>query len=908
MIASSTSTPRVRLARLLALAPLLLALHPALLEAQSEAASPRSATARPVAQAAPAPEGITLDGHLDEEAWGTAEPITDFTQNDPEEGRPVSQPTEVRILYDADALYVGARLLDSEPIASRLGRRDAWLRDSDWFSIALDSYDDNLTAYRFMVNPAGVRSDEVLSASSFRGDDSWDPVWEVETAVSDSGWTVEMRIPFSQLRFSAEATQVWGIQLERTIARRQEEAVFAFTPKAERGGIAAYGRLVGLRDLHRGRGLELMPYAVGRAELVPVDRPADAPFEDPYRDGADFFGSMGLDLKYRLASNLTLDATVNPDFGQVEVDPAVVNLSAFETRFDERRPFFVEGSDIFRFGGGGGFGGGGFGAGTNLLYSRRIGGSPRWSEPAEALYTETPDAATILGAAKLTGRTAGGWTVGLLEAVTGEERGRFITAEGARGEEVVAPLSNYLAARAQKNLRQGRTVVGGIATAVNRDVAETPLAARMRASAYTGGLDFRHEWAERAWALSGYVAGSRIAGDADAIARAQTSSARYFHRPDATHVTFDSTASSLAGYTANLELSKQAGLHWRGSAELSATSPGFEVNDLGFQRDADRLEAELSVRYVESRPGPVLRDWSVSVGPDATWNFGGDYLGTGVSTHLRGELLSYWRGELRFSRDFPGLDDRLTRGGPLARELARNRLSAQVNSDSRKPWTLRADVTTDWDAAGGDELELQLDLELRPSAAVSISIGPEWSRERSTAQYLGSIDDTLATATFGARYLFAALDQTTLSFDTRLNVTFRPGLTLQVFAQPFLASGAFDGVKELRAPETFSFLRYGEDIGTVVRDGDDLVVDPDGPGPAEPFRLADEDFARRSLRGNAVLRWEWRPGSTLYLVWQQTRASSEHFESLALGRDARALFRAPADNLFVVKVSYWFSP
>ncbi|HEX7091744.1 MAG TPA: DUF5916 domain-containing protein, partial [Longimicrobiales bacterium] len=664
----------------------------------------------PSVRAVRAAGAITVDGRLTEPAWQAATPITAFTQVEPDEGRPVSQPTEVRILYDRDALYVGAMLHDSVGVASRLGRRDAYMEDSDWFSIALDTHHDHLTAVRLMVNPAGVRSDETLAGGDEDGgDESWDPVWEARTAVMADGWSVEMRIPFSQLRFATAAEQVWGMQLERTIARRQEEAVFAFTPRSERGGVARYGHLTGIRGIDRGRGLELLPYSVARAEYAPTAGDDDAPFADPYRDGADYFASLGLDLKYRLASNLTLDATINPDFGQVEVDPAVVNLTAFETQFDEKRPFFVEGSDIFDFGGG-----------TELVYSRRIGGAPRWSPPDAALYESVPDAATILGAAKLTGRTAG-WTIGVIEAVTAEEAGRYITPAGEEVEEVAAPLTSWFAGRIERNLREGRTTVGGLATAVNRRLGGLPLAQRLRASAYAGGIDFRHEWADRAWSVSGHIAASRIAGEPEAIAAAQTSSARYFQRPDADHLRFDPAATTLTGYDASIELSKESGLHWRGDLELSVRSPGFEVNDLGFQQDADRIEAEGSLRYVEQRPGRVFREWSIELGQGAEWNHGRDFLGGSLSLEAEGELLSYWDGELSVSRDFAGLDDRLTRGGPLTRSVARTGVFARVESDSRRAWTIEADVSYERDAAGGDELAVELGVSLRPSDALSFS-------------------------------------------------------------------------------------------------------------------------------------------------------------------------------------------
>jgi hypothetical protein len=873
---------------------------------------------------------ISLDGALDEGVWQAAIPITAFTQLDPFEGEPASEGTEVRVLYDDEALYIGALLHDRSEISTRLGRRDAWLQDSDWFTVSLDSYDDNRTAYRFQVNPSAVRSDEVLSGGQDRhGDDSWDPVWEAATSQSESGWSAELRIPFSQLRFRRSTEQVWGVQFTREIARNREQAVFSFTPKDERAGIARYGHLVGIRDIQQSGRLELLPYALGRAEYMAVEQSSSVDFANPYQDGSEYVPGAGLDLKYRLSSNLTLDAALNPDFGQVEVDPAVVNLTAFETRFQEKRPFFVEGADIFSFGEGGGrggfgppgggggfggFGGGGFGGPggpggpTQLLYSRRIGRPPQRDLPDEAVYEDMPESSTILGAAKLTGRTAGGWSVGILEAVTARELADYVDESFQKHQAEVAPLTNFFVGRLRRDFRDGQSAFGGIATAVNRDLGDPETASELRSSAYAGGLDFLHEWADREWSLSGYVAASRIAGDAEVMEDAQTSSARYFQRADADHLELDPEAASLTGYTARVELSKQAGLHWRGNLELSATSPGFEVNDLGFQRDADRRNAELRVEYQENRPGETFRRWEVSASPEASWNYGGDRLESSISLGARGTFLNYWDINGNFEWSFAGLDDRLTRGGPLARSVERKRISLGSSSDFSKPYSGRFSARHEWDEAGGHQTSVSLNLAIKPTSTWDLSLGPRISFEHAAAQYVETVDDPLATETFGARYVFADLNQTTLSMETRLNVTFRPGLTLEIFAQPFLAGGDYGTLKELRAPRTFDFDRYGEDVGFVAEENGEFLIDPDGDGPAGAFTIENEDFNRVSLRGTGVLRWEWRPGSTLFLVWQQSRSDSYEDGDFRFRRDAEAMFRAEPENVFMFKVSYWINP
>ncbi len=861
---------------------------------------------------------LNLDGLLDEAGWKQAIPVTVFTQLDPLEGEAPTEETQVYILYDDQALYVGAILSDRSPVSTRLGRRDGFLMDTDWLTISLDSYNDHRTGFKFEINPSGVRGDEALTGGQDRrGDSSWDPVWEAATNVTEDGWTAELRIPFSQLRFAKAEVQEWGIQITRDIARNREKQLFSFTPKEEAGGIARYGHLEGIRNLPPPKGLELLPYIQSRAEFFPISQDTEIGFDNPFRDGSDFFYGAGFDLKYRLSSNLTLGATINPDFGQVEVDPAVVNLTAFETRYDEKRPFFVEGAGIFSFGEGGGggggggmmrmFGGGGGGGGdTQLFYSRRIGARPPGDVPWDAVYEDVPDATTILGAGKLTGQTANGWSVGLMEAITGREMGGYIDDLGLSQEAEVSPLTNFLVGRVRKDMREGQSALGAIATAVNRDLGGTDLETELRSSAYSGGLDLFNEWGNRVWALSAQLAGGRIAGDPNAIGDAQTSSARYYQRPDADHLDFDPDATSLTGYTGSFEVQKQAGLHWRGDVEFSMTSPGFEVNDLGYQRDADRRNASARVQYQESRPGDLFRRWDVSADPSVKWNFNGDRLDSKVSLRANFTFMNYWSSRFSYEGVFESMDDRLTRGGPLALKPSGHQVSFNQTTDFSKPLTGFANVTYRWDDAGSDRTSYFAMLSIKTSSTWELSLGPRLSLNNSVAQYVGDEDDAEATNTYGARYLFSELEQTTLSMDTRLNVTFTPDLTLELYAQPFIASGDYGALKEFASPGTFDFNTYGVDVGTVTLDEDgDALIDPDGEGPAESFTVSNRDFNTVSLRGTGVLRWEWRPGSTLFFVWQQNRSQREDYGDFDLSRDAGNLFEGDSYNVFMVKATYW---
>lgn len=870
---------------------------------------------------------VKIDARLDEAVWRTAAPVSQFTQLEPSEGEPASEQTVVRLLYDDVAIYVGARLTDSGEISSRLGRRDSNLFDSDWFSISFDGYHDHLSASRFSVNPAGVVGDEIMTGSNtFGGDATWDPVWEAKVAVDSGGWTVEMRIPLSQLRFSRLAQQEWGVQIERRIARKNEYALFAFTPRLERGGVARYGHLDGLQDISAGsHKLEILPYSLGKADYrTPFQNPAVG-FGNPYRDGSTPSIGFGVDLKFRPTSNATINATANPDFGQVEVDPAVINLTAFETRFQEKRPFFVEGSDLFRFGGGdmfgpGGGGGGGGGGGapgggpSSILYSRRIGRQPQVSVPSVA-YSDIPDASTIVGALKLTTRTASGWSVGLIEAVTQREDARLTHDDRSEQTAEVEPLTNYLAGRVRRDFRSGQSTLGAIATAVNRRFDSDRSRERLHSAGYVGGFDFRHDWAERNWSLNGYVAGSHVRGSSASLIATQRSSARYFQRPDADYLGVDSLAGELSGYAARVDIGKRAGT-WRGNVALSTTSPAYEINDLGFQTSADRTTLDLNLNYEQVRPGRVFRRWNLRLSPDLRWNYGWDRVGTGLGAGGGGQFVNFWNFGFNVTRDFGTLDDRLTRGGVMARTSPGVSGFAFLSTDNRRPYTVRGSVSGSRTEADDWRTSINLNFGLRPGSNIDVQAGPNFSRGRSISQYLQSLGDALATATYGRRYIFGDLTQTQVSLETRLNVTFRPNLSLEVYAQPLLSSGDYTLFKELRAPRTLDFNVLGSGNSQLTRDsGGVYVADPDGSGPAPAFSFNDPDFDVRSLRGSAVLRWEWRPGSTIFFVWQQNRSSrlggmsgGDGIGTFSLRPDFSDLMGLKPDNIFIVKATYWFNP
>jgi hypothetical protein len=844
---------------------------------------------------------ITIDGRLDESDWQKASPAKDFLQRDPDEGKPATEATEVRILYDDDAVYVGARMFDSEPskIARRLTRRDGDTDGiADWIIVAFDPHHDHLTGSTFSVTAAGSVGDGVLFNDS--GDDeTWDGVWDAAVSIDDTGWIAEMRIPFSQLRFSAADRHVWGMHAVRMIQRKNEESWWAFVPKKEDAVVSRMGELDALDGIRTRRHLELLPYATARSEFDGTARPGD-----PFNDGRTGRAGAGLDVKWGLTSNMTLDATVNPDFGQVEVDPAVVNLTAFETFYEEKRPFFIEGSQAFsRFGRNGASGFMGFNR-TNptLFYSRRIGRAPQGAAPGR--YVDTPSATTILGAAKLTGKTSRGWTVNFVDAVTGRELADTATGD-TRGRTEVEPLTNYLAARVRRDVGQ-RAGFGLLATAVNRGQRDPVLAAQLAASAVViGGDGHLFLTGKRDYVVTGSISTSRVAGSTMAMSRLQRSSARYFERPDATHLGFDPGATDLSGWNLQADFNKNNG-NIRPNASLWAVSPGFEVNDLGYATSADRRGGHVGLVLQKPTPDRFSRSRHAVVAKWNVWNFAGDRLGDGYYASFSATLRNYWSLGATAHAGSSVYSDRLTRGGPMMRSPGFTIVSGDIQGDERKPvvWSIEGNYESSrdgsWSAMG------EVSLKFKPLPSLSIEIGPEFTRGVTETQYVRTVVDPAVVATYGKRYVFAAIQQSELAMDTRVNLMLSPKMSIQAYIQPLLSVGRYSGFKQAARPRTSDFLRYGEDGGAIT-------FDPEAgayrvhPAAGSPFDIPNPDFNFTSLRVNAVYRWEFKPGSTLYVVWTQQREGEEDQGRFAFNRDISRMMRAPGDNIFMVKMSYWFS-
>jgi hypothetical protein len=807
----------------------------------------------------------------------------------------------VRLLYDDDAVYVGARLYDSSPdsIRAQLARRDR-ISNSDRFLVFLDCYHDRRTGFFFGVNAAGTLYDGTLFNDDWDSD-TWDGVWDGKVGRDSLGWTAELRIPYSQLRFQRQQTHRWAINFKREIARRNERDYLVPTPSNGSGFVSRFVDLVGIEQVSPPRRLEVLPYATTRAEYLSHED------QDPFNDGSQLSAGAGGDIKLGLGSNLTLDATVNPDFGQVEVDPAVVNLSDVETFFEERRPFFVEGASIFNYGEGGANDFWGFNwANPTFLYSRRIGRAPQAELPDDYDYANVPAGSNIIGAAKLSGKV-GSWSLGALNAVTSREHARFSLGQ-QHWQQEVEPLTYYGVYRAQKELHGGRHGLGFMGTLTARSFEEHQLRDELNSTATGFGLD---GWTtldrNGVWVVSGWAGMSRVSGSAERMQNLQESSVHYFQRPDASHLGVDSATGSLAGYATRVSLNKQKG-NWMFNSALGVVDPNFEVNDLGFQVRGDQINSHLMFGHKWTKPSRLLRSWRLNLAGFRSYNYDGDVTWTGLFLTGLYELRNFSTGRWFVAYNPSTLSDRRTRGGPLMINQPGVEWDFQLDSDPNKRWIYGFGLHGNHYQEGWEQSwSARASLEWKPGARLSVRFEPQIERAGTSAQYVDTFDDVLATNTFGRRYVFADLDQTTVSASVRLNWIFTPRLSLEVYAQPLLSSGEYTGFKELARPRSYAFNHYPEPSAT--EDPDRIVVDADGSaGPAVGEEIDDPNFSLSSLRGNAVLRWEYLPGSTLFLVWTQNRSDTESTGSFQAGPALDRLLGAAGDNIFLVKVSYWWNP
>jgi hypothetical protein len=842
-------------------------------------------------------EPVVVDGILSEPVWQNSFMVTDFIQHDPDEGKPATERTEVRIVYDDNALYIGATMYDSSPdsIIKNLARRDVSI-NSDLFEVFLDPFHDKITGYYFGVNAGGTLYDGTLYNDTWN-DQSWDGVWEGKAHINAHGWTVEIRIPFSQLRFNLKDMATWGIDFERQIARRHENDYLIYIPKNSNGFVSRFAELTGIKNINSSSHFEFVPYVTSKAEY------SNPGMGNPYNNGAAYTPNIGADLKTGIGTNLTLNATINPDFGQVEIDPAVINLSDVETYFQEKRPFFVEGSSFFNFGNGGVTNYWNFNWwNPTFFYSRRIGRAPQVSIPTSD-FVDEPAGTHILGAAKIIGRLDGNWNIGTIQALTKREYANY-QLDGQKYSIEAEPFTYYGIVRTQKEFNGGHQGIGLFSSYTNRFFKDSTLKGQLNGSALVTGLD---GWSfldtSGTWVMNGWVSSSSINGSKADLLSVQTSSRHYFQRPDSKSVSVDSNETSLSGYASRFVLSKQKG-DWGVNSSFGLMSPGYEINDLGFLPLSNIINMHVASWYQWTKPNSYFRSAQLGAALFRTYDYEGDITWEGFFHNGYLQFLNFYSMNWDYAYNPPTINIRATRGGPAMVNPAGWQVDLSFSSDQQK------NVIGYW---GGGLYKtsyayssyIYAELDYNPYPNISLSISPELDRNYDNAQWVNSYSDPFATSTFGNRYVFAEFHQTNLMAGIRLNWTFSPKLSLQLYMQPLISAGDYRNFKEIAKSRSYLFNTYGQGVSTF--NSDTYTVDPDGPGPAKPFTIDNPDFNFVSLRGNAVLRWEYLPGSVVYFVWTQTRSDQETIGDFQFNHSFDRMWTLNPDNTFIVKFSYWLN-
>lgn len=838
-----------------------------------------------------------IDGKIDDATWSAVAWDGDFTQWQPDEGKKPTQKTKFKIIYDDKNLYIAVRCYDTDPskIVKRLSRRDGF--DGDWVEINLDSYHDLRTGFSFTITSAGVKGDEAISNNGSSWDRSWNPIWYAKVAIDEEGWTAEMKIPFSQLRFSDKPEHVWGLQMHRRDFRLEERSLWQRIPPSLSGWISNLGELHGLKDIKAQKQVEIQPYTVGQVEAFEKE------IGNPFATGNSNNLNFGIDGKIGVTNNMTLDFTINPDFGQVEADPSSISLDGFQIFVEEQRPFFVENKNIFDYQITNAQAGGPFGR-DNLFYSRRIGRQPQGGvNVITGEFVDRPRNTTILGAAKFSGKTKSGWSIGVLETVTQEEFAE-IDNNGARRKVAIEPLTNYFLTRLQKEFNNSNTYIGGIITATNRSLDDTGINT-LHTSAYSGGLDFKHQWNNRKWYVGGNIVMSKVLGSKEVILNTQMSHQRYFQRVDATHVSVDPTRTSLTGAGGSLQIGKAGGGKFNFESGVTWRSPEFEINDMGFQRNADDITHYTWIGYRTLKPFSIFRSLRVNYNHWSSLNFAGKHTYLGFNNNTRAEFKNNWRTGLGLSYTAVDFSDSDLRGGPMLRLPNSFNTWMYVGSDQRKKVQFSLRLRQ---ASGEDNSFQRKGVSLRvkyvPFDSFNVSISPSYNSNNKKLQYIGASNLNGTT-----RYLNGSLEQETFSMSIRFNYTLTPNLSIQYYGAPFISRGRYTDFKYITDARATKFAdRFQEFSGNQIS-YDDISgaysVDENTDSITD-YSFGNPNFSVIEFQSNLVARWEYIPGSEIFLVWSQGISKAGNPMDKLLPNLGDNIFGQTGHNIFLVKATFRF--
>ncbi len=831
---------------------------------------------------------ITIDGKIDEEAWNLVDWTGDYTEFEPDVGSAPTEQTKFKILYDEKNLYVAFRCYERDPstIERRLGRRDSF--SGDWVELNIDSYGDDRTGFSFTVTAAGVKGDEFVSNNGNNWDPSWNPIWYVNTQVDGEGWTAELRIPLTQLRFGNSEEQVWGLQSTRRYFKNNERSTWQPLPANPPGWVSEFGELRGLIGLKPQKQLEIQPYTVAQLDTYEAEQ------GNPYRDGSDARLTGGLDAKIGVTNDLTVDLTINPDFGQVDADPGAIALDGFEIFFEERRPFFVENKSVFDYNFAGNQ--------DNLFFSRRIGRTPQGSPfGPTTVFANNPVNTTILGAAKLSGKTKNGWTIGILESVTDKEYADVLDENGNESETLVEPLTNYFVGRVQKDFNDRNSYIGGMFTATTRNMTDN--LQFLHSHAYSGGFDFQHNWKNRKYYVEGSTVFSNVRGSAEAIAATQNSITHLFQRVDADHVEVDPTRTSLTGTGGRFEIGKGSGGNWRYNVGGNWRSPELELNDIGFLRQADEIRQYANIRRFWNKPTTWFRQANLGFNQFSSFDFEGNY--NRIQYEINGYVNwknNWWTegGAAHKPRIFTNT---ILRGGPRWRWSDENFYYLFSGTDGTKKFYMHAGYVKSWAKQNNFGLERYvLRFFYQPLNALSLSLITEFEQNPNKTQYVTEVDYNGTP-----RYIMGAIDNETLTTTLRVNFSLNPNLSIQYYGQPFIFNAEFSDFNYVTNPIAEDLSErvnwYGQD--QIMLENGVYNVDENLDGEVD-YAFDDPNFSYVQFRSNLVLRWEYIPGSEIFLVWSQGITGigdpTNDFETILDNQ----LFSRKPHNTFLIKATYRF--
>lgn len=829
---------------------------------------------------------ITIDGKLNDPAWEQVDWGGDFVGHEPEYNVAPSEPTQFKILYDAKFLYVGVRAHDSDPdkIVKRMSRRDGF--DGDWVEINIDSYHDQRSAFSFTASVSGVKGDEYISNNGDDWDSTWDPIWYLKTSIDSLGWIAEFKIPLSQLRFANKENHTWGIQFTRRFFRKEERSTWQPINPTAPGWVHLFGELNGIKGIKPQKQLEIQPYVLGSVETFPKEE------ENPFRDtGQEWNGNVGVDAKIGITSDVTLDLAVNPDFGQVEADPSRVNLSAFRLFFNEQRPFFLEGNNTLTYPTSGGR--------NNLYYSRRIGGPPKGdAESDDVDYVDQPRQTRILGAAKLTGKNEKGFSWGVMESLTNREIASVIDTLGQKRKERVEPYTNYVVARVQQDIDAGKTVFGAFFSNVNRMGNDVNGLELLHDNAQSGGFDLDHNFKNRKYGMQLRGMVSRVEGSQGAIYETQTASERFFQRPNNFHRDLDSTRTKLTGSAAMFTFSKRSG-NWVWTLGSNYRSPGLELNDVGFLVQTDNVNNWLWTQYRVTKPTKFFRAQRYRVYAEENVDFGGVQTSIGTELNLRWQFHNYWSFAQGTWIEGSSVSNADLRGGPSFIYPGGVNYWYWFQSNPQKKLSFEFN---NWVYFGFENYVenggVSFEINYRPIDAMSVSISPDISWRKNQLQYVDQFDSESAS-----EYLLGRVNQETYSASLRINYNITPNLTLEFWGQPFIAKGEFDEFKWVNDSKSSEYEKRFSliDLETIDFDSEEALYTID-----DEFEFDDPDFNVVEFRSNFVMRWEYIPGSTLFLVWSNNGYFDDQSERNGFGRLSSKLTGLEANNTFLIKYTYRF--